>query len=254
MLYIPPQLFSQPHALFAPSSAYRWIECEASIARSIGVTPPETTWQAEEGTVAHWLLEQAFTHDLSPHRYLGYKAPNGYPVTKEMTTHVEWALQWINTHCKALTFVETRVDIYKVLNLSKPYIYGTVDIQCWGDPFILADFKYGRYNVPVENNPQLELYAIGLLPIIEHCQSVQLVILQPRTSSTVKVKTLTVTPVDIRGWIPKYKAAIINALSPSPMLSPSYHNCLFCDAQFACPDQFRNKENLDALDELLTLE
>ena len=254
MIDIPEHYYTAPHALFAPSSAYRWIDCPASIGRSIGVKPLETTWQAEEGSAAHWVLERCLNAGNKAITYLDATAPNGWKISEEICQGVQWAIDWVEENCDGLVLAESKSLIYKHLYLPTldPIIYGTVDIQVLGegDTFWLLDFKYGVWNVPIEDNHQLQLYAIGLLDNIEGIyDNVILGILQPRGRGA---KLAMYSVKDVKRLKPFYERAIRNALSLKAKANPSYSNCMFCNAQLICPDYFHNGDK--DLDELIALD
>lgn len=76
------------HAPLAPSSAHRWGPggCPASPAMEARYPEDTESEAAREGTAAHWALEQILRGHPDP--AIGTLAPNGYPVTREMTEGV----------------------------------------------------------------------------------------------------------------------------------------------------------------------
>lgn len=136
------------HALFAPSSASRWLQCPRSALEAVGIVQ-EKSFASSDGSRLHELAEgvlrgediemSALSEDdaliLSP--YFNYIAelPPG-------TTHIEY-----------------KVDLQNVLK------------DCWGTADIVhvepnghmhvIDLKTGRFPVKAANNLQLMCYALG---------------------------------------------------------------------------------------------
>jgi hypothetical protein len=149
------------HAILAPSSAYRRWLCPGSRALEAtipGVDGPE----AQEGTAAHWVLEQLIATDQLPP--IGTLAPNAAPVDKAMH---DGALLAVGEIAEAIG-PDWRTYVQVELTLPSPPIHpecwGTRDVRAWVphlQTLFLFDYKYGHGYVEVLENPQLIEYLSG---------------------------------------------------------------------------------------------
>jgi len=156
------------HALLGASSAHRWLACPPS-ARLEATKPDSTSEAAEEGTLAHELVELKLKRFLA-----GRKTGKATPKIKnhELYRQVmeEYTDEYVNyvlelfaavqsTCPDALLISERRVDFSDVV----PGGFGTTDTIIIADSVMhVIDFKYGK-KILVEaiGNPQLRLYGWG---------------------------------------------------------------------------------------------
>ncbi len=220
------------HAEFAPSGAERWLTCPGSIGLSRNMEEPETSIAAETGTAAHWLFE-----DFSK-RKGATEAPNGIEITSAMRKHVYDSLKEVMDNVKPPyleVLKEHRLQVWKVLGLKRPVTWGTVDLVIFTESRAwLIDFKYGKYKVPVKENPQLLTYAVGLLPKLEKYKELNLVISQPRGGGSTFNRW--VIPVDeIEEWKKTLQAYFTDRRDRNfrKTLIPGDH-CYFCLAKHIC--------------------
>ncbi len=171
------------HAILSPSGSHRWLACPPS-ARLEQMFPATTSEVAEEGTLAHHIAE------ISLKRYIGqidketsavmlsqaYQSPSytldmpGYVsnyVDAVLDAMVEGASLW----------VEHNVDISRYV----PGCFGTIDaVVLTSDTLHIFDLKYGKgVKVDAEENPQLMMYALGMLDSVD-VNNVICHIVQPR--------------------------------------------------------------------------
>jgi hypothetical protein len=166
------------HAKLSPSSAHRWLNCAASVAKQDGA-PDQSSEFADEGTAAHTLASWTLTDPGAAGRcseFLGVLVDvmeedgvtvrRSFKVDDDMASYVQVYVDAIRDRVvgDAQLFVEQRLNTGIV---SKKYgpITGT------GDAVILIpsrrrleihDLKYGRgVKVFAKDNPQLFLYGIG---------------------------------------------------------------------------------------------
>ena len=188
------------HARFAPSAAHRWLNCTASVDAASHYSDPQS-FEAAEGTAAHFLLERCLVDGGDPADHLGRTivtrenhVERKFVIDKDMAQDVAIATEFIRGVVARPGFsgVESRVD----LNFLEVGTFGTADLWHWGEDgvFTVADFKYGRGDVDVIQNPQLMLYALGLIEPYRNSKphSVHLAIIQPRSVMPVpRIKTWT---------------------------------------------------------------
>ena len=155
------------HSLFSPSSAARdsYEACTWSVARGLLNPFPSTSDAAEEGTLAHAVLEAVIKcGDL----------PEGY--TEEMIRSAVNFVRLLDDEGIEYTS-EEKVDPAKHPALAgfPPGIFkGTADINFWNG---VADYKFGRMEVPILSL-QMALYAASKYPQDEY----RVGIYQPRVN------------------------------------------------------------------------
>jgi hypothetical protein len=151
------------HAVFAPSSAHRWMACTAS-AEAIACLPEqEEGEEAAEGTAAHEELE----------RVMNGGAPDP---DHDAAYIVALTCNYVKQLPPGQTWVEQRVHL-------TDQIWGRCDVAHWHPESLtltIVDMKNGYVGVDAEENEQLQIYAAG--SIYTHnlpARWVRLVVVQP---------------------------------------------------------------------------
>lgn len=167
------------HAIFSPSGSKMWALCSGSLIPNL-FADNENTYEAAEGTVAHWVGERWLKSGVRPNHLIGMVVPMYsdselflIEITHEMLDYVgDYAESCMETAkgCDLL-LVEEHVTFGGL----PPYIWhngvrnafpeqgGTIDcLIVKGHTLIIKDLKYG-VGVPVnaDHNYQLMLYAYG---------------------------------------------------------------------------------------------
>lgn len=168
------------HALLSPSAAHRWMNCppSACLEREF---PSSSSEVAAEGTAAHALCE----HKLRKLLKLRSKRPHSDFEDDEMDRcsddFVSFVQEQMGEIPSPMVLVEQRLDLTRYV----PEAFGTADcIIVGGDRLHIVDFKYGMgVLVEAEHNPQMMLYALGALELLDGIYDIQKIsvsIFQPR--------------------------------------------------------------------------
>jgi hypothetical protein len=137
------------HAVFAPSSADRWIPCTASAEAIARLPEQEEGDEAAEGTAAHEEIERCMSGEMDDPAWLDVDSehPAAYGVALVLS------------YCRQLPpgqfWIEQRVALTE-------QIWGRCDVAHWhaeSATLTIVDYKNGMRAVDVEENSQLRIYA-----------------------------------------------------------------------------------------------
>jgi hypothetical protein len=231
------------HSELSPSGAKRWITCPASInfLRNIKKVPQKSSIHAEEGTAAHELAAFCLENEVKPESCIG-KVFNKFKVDAEMARqvakyvdYVEGAVTW-----DAALWVENRLSLETI----EENMFGTADaIIVSEDGIEVVDLKYGKgVVVEVEDNPQLSLYAIGVLVHLAKNglrfgddTEVKLTIAQPRAAhADGPIRSTTLTVAQLKDFKEQVKKAIEISKLPTAPFGPGTDQCRWCDGAPTC--------------------
>ncbi len=231
------------HAKLSASGAHRWLNCPGSIKLSEHF-PSTSSVYAEEGTLAHELAEQMITGraKASTKRQVdAWYAEHGIDGSaKEMIETLEPYRDYVKSEHAAKRkadpgaqlMTEQKVDLSEWI----PGGFGTTDVAIIGGGELhIIDLKFGKgVAVSAEGNPQLRLYALGTLSMLEmlyDIDTVRMTIYQPRLDS---VSTDKIGADDLRAWGDEViKPAAQMALSDdAPTAAGDW--CRFCPAKATC--------------------
>lgn len=238
------------HAKLSPSSGERWINCTGSfdLIDRLNVPEPQGSFAAQEGTLAHSVLEndvllmlgkRSHIDHLAERNRLGVEAKEllGSHSTVEMSENARWHIDLVQdimmqVHGAAEVFVEVRV------RPGIPDCFGTADtIVATEKTLHVVDYKYGR-GIPVSavQNTQLKLYGLGayeMLKVLYDFEDVQLHIVQPRLSS---VSTWELTLEELLAWRQDTVLPAVEKIrNHTGELNPGKKICQWCPAKALCP-------------------
>lgn len=246
------------HSILAPSSAYRWLICPASLVACSGIEEADSVY-ATTGTLAHevgsLLLEAALkdAKTLQSEIFRIKKAQNNISseMLENVLTYVTTATTMTGDPVKA--GVEAEVDLTEVYDCGTTE-QGTTDffgITSKGE-LQIHDLKYGRYPISAENNKQLLIYALGVFyeyGDLYEVNNIRVVVHQPLLR-TVSEHTLTVPQLKSFGEEVKNGARVANNLLKLPTTitlsdyTPSDATCKFCPAKGMCAALERHVKSL----------
>lgn len=236
-----------------PSGSYQWVNCSGSIKMKelYPRNPTEPSVATDEGKACHWLSEQIINTYVmeceQPIRteLVGTTAPDNVLIDDDMwdgaMVYVDAILDRMGdtTTCQQLN-VEQQVNLDNIY----PSMSGTPDCW-WYDAYAMTlhvfDLKYGMGLVEAYNNPQLLIYASGIIANYLHPSvanderlKVHLTIVQPRAFHELgPVRTWKIKALDMRPTIITLEAAAHKAMGDDADLHSGRH-CKYCSAKFNC--------------------
>ena len=149
------------HAVYAPSSAYRWTRCTASaegIANS-GAVLDITEGEDEEGTEAHSEIERLL-RPLAEYGLAEFIIDPFHPAFLGIGLMFDYVRQLVNGRSAGdRIWIEERVAL-------TDQIWGRPDVIYWdaiGYILTVADYKNGHVGVDAERNEQLRIYAAAII-------------------------------------------------------------------------------------------
>jgi hypothetical protein len=225
------------HSSIGASSCHRWWNCPGSVALCADIKSPPPGPHAQEGTAAHELAEQSIIQQVRPHTLVGQKAANGIRWTTEMADNVEFYLTTITNDAidNGVEMDEVHFETRFHLSDIDEGAFGTCDAY-FAVPFgklFVYDLKYGVGTiVDVENNLQMQYYALGALANTLDVTDVEMVIVQPRTEDRAKRWCVPVEQMD--AFKDDLRRHIDETRVEGAELADGKH-CKYCPALAVCP-------------------
>lgn len=243
------------HAPFAPSGAYRWLRCAASIQLSANLPPTPSGPAAENGTIGHEFLQRTiekrnFMRDnVLPHEepLRGFAYHFAVVDTGEKLRAAVDAKFYADVHRAVMDtcyYLDELLARFPDLVVIPEQSIGIAE-NCWGTPDIVAyspsanrtwciDMKTGVGSALLSGADQVRTYGVGLaragLPI-----PITGVIVQPnRVGGQAAPDEWEMSETDLREHEAKILAAIEAARMPNAAPAPGEY-CRFCPAEAFCP-------------------
>lgn len=253
-------------ARLSPSKAHRWLVCPGSM--HVTAEDPETEWAAE-GTRKHAVLklvlsgEPVLAGDTIDTEAGPYKVP--LEVLEQCHEVREFIEQYESTHAGWTVETETRVEIGTHIwpGMTPGDCAGTTDATAYSyEELLVMDAKFGFVQVEARGNPQLMLYACGLVAEIPFpIKWVTLCIAQPDYDGLMVFREHRLTVEELRAWAFDQLHVVEEIRAGSYRLQADDHACRYCPARTQCParlkalDDFSHAEWLQErpLEELLPL-
>lgn len=227
------------HSKYPPSSAYRWLNCPASVLLAPDEVEHDTT-AADEGTLAHKIAELKLTADFwNDNEEELAECRNESLYKQEMEDYTDSYCDYVvsNTREATSVFVETELSMDQFM----PDLFGTCDCITYDPLFYelnVIDFKYGFGRVECKDNPQLMLYALGAVEFIKDKYpdlnlddlTIKMHIYQPRIDNITSVST---TYKKLLNWIKSQRQAI-EKIKNGVTERNTGSWCKWCDRQIHC--------------------
>ncbi len=223
------------HARLSASSAHRWLVCP----RSAEYAKSGTSVYAAEGTLAHDIAAKCLADpSLSASDFLlkqetveGFK----FEVGQEMVDVVQFYIDALAADEQEDDEGWVEMPLHDQLKGIDPDLGGTADAVAFSPAtkkLRVYDFKYGSGSyVEADDNPQLKLYALGALLVVQaagrQVLDVEVVIVQPRFEGANPVRRFQFKAFDLLDFIADVKAAALQSRTPSTPLVAGDH-CQFC--------------------------
>lgn len=199
------------HSNLSPSKAHRWMKCPGSIREEAKFPDDRSGPAAIDGTHTHTLLEHCVKNSGDPMKMVGITLSDHdgtFVVDPPRAERVQYALSEIQKIVSEMdgevqVISESRVDAGVLINRSD--LAGTADVILTGDnEIVVIDYKDGMTPVDVNENPQLKIYACGVLAKYNKpsITKVQWVVIQPklRIKNMHPVSSDETTPDRLLSW------------------------------------------------------
>lgn len=238
------------HAFLSPSGAAAWMRCNAKPYRERDF-PDTTNESADEGTAAHFLLEQCLEQNVGAVHFNGlrikvedgkteFHTSGAYPVGPDMTREIQKVLDLARSDAEGATiYAEQVLPISQFTG--EEGATGTCDmVVVKGKTIWIRDLKFGRgVQVFAEGNEQLLLYggaALDEFDVMGEIETLVLCIDQPRLNHFDK---WTISVAEARCLLETIKVTAIYILEAPEELEavPGEKQCKFCKASAACPER-----------------
>lgn len=237
------------HALLSASKANMWLNCPPSIKASENI-PDATSEYAKEGTRAHALGElnlRLFLKQITKKQYDKKKKEvieNSVGMPSYIEAYSDFVIERLGEAKKKTNDAKLEIEVKVDFSKWVPKGFGTADAVIIADDCIeIIDLKYGQgVSVSAENNPQLKLYALGVLDeysILYDIKQISMTIYQPRLDN---ISTFTIAVDELISWANEYvKPRAEMAFKGEGEFEAGEH-CRFCKIRNTC--RKRAEENL----------
>jgi hypothetical protein len=218
------------HAVYAPSSAHRWIHCTASAEAIAQLGEQEEGEEAAKGTQAHEEIERVLGPYSGDGLGLWLEKPEHLAVNPDHPAAygVALVLDFVRQLPPGTIWIEQRVRL-------TDKIWGRCDVCHWhpeSATLTIVDYKNGFVNVEAEWNEQLRIYGAGSiythgLPV----KWVRYVVVQPNSILPVpRVKQWIESADDLFAF-----AQHAAAIPDGPKTFTAGEQCKYCPLFGRCP-------------------
>lgn len=175
------------HSNLSPSARHRWQLCPASVKACEKYPSGKSSPSSIDGTRTHSLLEHCLKNNVPPEKFIGamFSDEHGkYAIQRDRAERVKVAVDYVALRLTELpegTTVLTETQANPKNLVGRDDMAGTVDVILMNDVFVeIIDYKDGVNPVLVVDNPQCELYAVGVLAGNRPFERVRMTIIQPK--------------------------------------------------------------------------
>ena len=242
------------HSALGPSALARVIACPGSFALSqradVRAFPHKTSIYAATGSAAHAVAEARLKGGTSPAPARVNRA--GYEI--ELDDALKDAVEVYTSTAHEIMLradwhaVERRVYLGSYFPESDPppvAIFGTADFLAYiraERKLYVVDYKHGAgIYVRVQDNPQLMAYAAGAMALLinelpdARVTFVEMTVVQPNIAGGERVRTWTITSMDVVMWAAEVLRPAIRRAQDEPETYVPGTQCRFCAGGPVCP-------------------
>lgn len=246
------------HAEFAASSSERWVNCPASLKLIKKSPPSKSSAAADEGTLAHFLMEVALENNMSAVDAAELMANNGDRIcSNEMIDHIQGFVDYV----RGLVGPGRELLIEEKVFL--PFIhptdaFGTVDVAII-EPFgtlHIIDLKYGVGYVNHRDNPQMIYYALGIAhKHLYDFDEIKTTVYQPRVKGMPAARTDSFSVEKLKSWSKIFSDAVVACENADEVKDVNVGAwCKFCPAKITCPALKKSAFDMAKLDFSATIQ
>ena len=228
------------HATLSPSKAARWLACPGSVREEARYPDEPSGPAAADGTHSHTLLEHCIKGNGDPLKMVGVKLKDHegeFTIDAERAARVRLALDYVTKQRGAFGTVHAERRVSPAYLLGRDDLDGTCDVTIvTPEELEVIDYKDGMNEVSAQDNPQPELYALGVLagyklPVNGEYpfQTVRMTIIQPKMAlrGGQPITSHVVTVQEMMGKIGKYVVGGAATDAPDAPLVSGPH-CKYC--------------------------
>lgn len=241
------------HSIFGASGSHMWLNCTGSLIPNL-LAHDDAGYDAAWGTVAHGVTEEWLITGRAPEHLLGTKKIVGDDVESWHCIEIDESMLWAAEQCvdrcewePGEHVIELHVDYSHLTPI--PNQGGTLDFAAVRKgSCMLRDHKFGKSPdniVYAEENPQLMLYAIGLMsdPRFEHLdiQNFVLGINQPRLDH---FDEWSVSRARLEEFGEYARERMREAWTLDAPRTPGPKQCRFCRIKASCAANAKMQEEL----------
>lgn len=239
------------HSRLSPSSRHRWAACPGSVREEAKYPEQPSGPAAIDGTHSHTLLEFCIRGKLlDPMTMVGQTMSDhdgSFVVDHDRAERVKVAIDYIRSRVELLKADGIEVSLYAEEKVDPKAFFerddmaGTLDCRIETPDLVeIIDYKDGMAEVPVRDNPQLEMYAFGVLaeePVEKKpTRETVFTIIQPklRLKGLNPIQSVTVLTLDLLRKTDTVRAEAAATDQPDAPLIPGDSQCKYCRAKGSC--------------------
>lgn len=259
---------SEYHAIASPSSAEKWLACANSLAAELG-QPDTSSAAADLGTDKHELLTDCLQFGEDALTYLGRVMGKGHKVDVAFAADVQNVVDNVLARIQNYENLGYRVEMDLEQDVPIEHITGEKGATGRADVVLrvytsqydfvdVIDGKFGYSEVSADQNPQLKMYAAGVLEkfaLTDEFEAVNLVIEQPARSKD-SLEGVSISTNELMLWVeeiasPAARFALMTrdaALSGAALAPDNFRvtekGCQWCKAAAVCPARVAHIEEV----------
>lgn len=218
------------HAILPPSSADKWMVCRGWYQAVKDLPPLPSSKYAEEGTIAHEVLEASLRFGLEPE-----DCTADVDMAEAVGYMYDWLKQYLVQNPGSEWYPEQRLSWGALFRL--PFLTGTSDLCIVNsEELVINDYKHGKgMMVEVEDNNQLRIYLLGALQKYGEREQYRLVVSQPRAQhQDGPVRETTISKMELRTFMNEVEHAVKENLSLKGKRKAGEHCRHWCPAAATC--------------------